>query len=341
MARVDALEAAAAGLQRHILGYRLTQAIGVVARLGVADLLVDGPRTAEDLARATRSNPQALYRVLRLLASEDVFAEVIPQRFALTPLSQLLRRDVVGSMRARVIIEATEWSAAWAQLPYSVATGKPAFEQVFGAPPFAYYAEHPEAADLFDATMASMTERVTASLVAACDVSGAQTVVDVGGGRGALLIAILRANPHLHGVLFDRPSAAAGARPALCAGGVADRTTFAAGDFFDAVPAGADAYLMKFILADWDDADAIRLLKTCRRAMHDRARLLVFEMIIPPGNEPFYGKWTDVNMLVMLGGRERTADEYRRLFNAADLEVRRVVETSCEFSIIEGVPRLS
>ena len=187
-------------------------------------------------------------------------------------------------------------------------------ERVFGAPPFGYYAEHPAAAALFDETMVSMTSHVTSAVVAAYDFSGVQTLVDVGGGHGTLMAAILRAYPRMRGILFDRTAVLERAAAVLADPAIAGRYELLAGDFFVDVPAAADAYILKFILDDWNDEDAVRLLRTCRRAMHAGSRLLVVEMPLVPGNDPFYGKWTDVNMLVMLGGRERTEAEYAALF---------------------------
>jgi ubiquinone/menaquinone biosynthesis C-methylase UbiE len=325
-------------LQRLIVGYRLTQALGVVARLGIADLLQESARSNDDLARACGADSDALYRVLRLLASEGVFVEVEPRRFALTPAAALLRSAAPGSMRARALIEAGEWSMAWAELPYCVATGQPSFARVFGAPPFEYYGWHPQAAALFDATMASMTTHTAAAVAAAYDFSQMRTVVDVGGGRGALLASILRRNPGVRGILFDRPGVLEGAATALAEAGVADRCELAAGDFFAAVPANGDAYLLKFILDDWNDADGERILRTIRRSMPAHGRVLVVEMPILPGNDPFYGKWTDVNMLVMLGGRERTQGEYAALLERAGLRLARVVQTASDFSILEAIP---
>jgi hypothetical protein len=327
----------AAALQRLLIGYRLTQALGVVARLGIADLLAGGPRSSDDLARTTGSDPGALHRVLRLLASEGVFVETAPRLFDLTATAALLRSDGPASMRPRALIESGEWSAAWAQLPHSVATGRPAFAEVFGAPPFEYYAAHPDAAALFNATMSSMTASVAPAIAAAYDFSELRTVADVGGGHGALLAAILQAHPRCHGILIDQAPVLAGAREPLARAGVAARCSLAPGDFLVEIAADADAYMLKFVLDDWDDDDAVRILRTCRRAMPPHGRILVIEMPIAPGNEPFYGKWTDVNMLVMLGGRERSTDEYARLFARADVALARVIGTSSDFSILEGV----
>jgi hypothetical protein len=235
-------------LQRAIIGYRLSFALGVAARLGIADLLRDGPRPVEELATASGSNADALRRVLRLLASEGYFEERDADMFALTVAAELLRSDVVGSMRERAIIEAEEWARAWADLGHSVATGQPSFERQFGTPLFDYYRREPAAAARFDAAMTSMTTHVTPALVEAMDLSDEGTVVDVGGGHGTLLRAMLESRPRLRGVLFDLPHVVEGARAVL--EDVLDRCDLVGGDFFAAVP-GGDVYVLKFIMDDW------------------------------------------------------------------------------------------
>lgn len=338
MARKNANRDTPSGqLQRLIMGYRLTYAIGVIAQLGIADLLAYGPMSTEDMASATGSNADALYRVLRLLASEGLFQEVAHEQFALTDLARPLIDNGPGSMRPRAIIEATEWAAAWADLKHCVSTGQPSFERVFGAPPFDHYARNPHASALFDAAMTSMTAQVTDALVDAYDFGTARVVVDVGGGRGTLLAAILGANQAVRGVLFDRAWVLAGAPPVLTSAGVHERCSIVAGDFFVNVPSGADCYLMKFILDDWSDADAHRILANCRIAMAPGGRVLIIEMPIPDGNAPCYGKWTDVNMLVMLGGRERSLADYRTLLARAGLRLNRVIQTNSVFSVLETV----
>jgi O-methyltransferase domain len=325
-------------MQRLIIGYRLTHSMGVIANLGIADMIAAGITSVDELARVTGSNGDALYRVLRLLASERVFVETEPKVFGLTDLAQLLRSDVVGSMRWRAIIEANEWCRAWSALSHCVAKGQPAFCEVFGAPPFQYYSQHPAAGDLFDATMSAMTIQVSAALENAYDFSQVTTIADIGGGRGALLAAVLQANPHLRGILFDSSSVLERAKVAMAAAGFETRCDVVAGNFFEAVPSGVDIYLLKFVLADWNDGDAVRVLRTCRRSMGSNSRVLVIEMVLQPGNESFYGKWTDVNMLVMLGGRERNESEYRAIFAKGGLFVSRIIATESEFSIIEGMP---
>ncbi|HEY1295671.1 MAG TPA: methyltransferase [Chloroflexota bacterium] len=322
-------------LQRAIIGYRLSFALGVAARLGLADLLRDGPRSVYELAAASGSNEDALRRMLCLLASEGFFEQREADAFSLTPAAEMLRTDVVGSMRERAIIEAEEWARVWADLGHSVATGKPGFERQFGVPLFDYYQRDAESATRFDATMTSMTTHVTPALVEAMDLPDRGTVVDVGGGQGTLLRAMLEDRPRLCGVLFDVPHVVERARPALA--DLLDRCDLIGGDFFEAVPGGGDVYVLKFIMDDWGPEDSLRILSNCRRAMAPGGRILINEMVLRPGNTPFYGRWTDVNMLVLLGGRERTEAEYRELLDAAGLRLTSVRPTASDFSIVEAV----
>jgi O-methyltransferase domain len=220
---------------------------------------------------------------------------------------------------------------------HSLKTEETAFDSVFGKPLFPYLTEHPVAAAVFDEAMTNLTRQVTAAVVAAYDFSHFGTLVDVGGGAGTLLTGILRANPALRGVLFDLPHVAEDAQKRIAAAGLAERCAIQAGDFFPAVPQGGDAYLLRWIIHDWDDERAVTILKQCRRAMTARSKLLVVEAVIPLGNTPFFHKWIDLTMLVMLGGRERTAAEYRALFEAAGFKLTQIIPTASEMSVIEGI----
>ncbi len=326
-------------LRRMIVGYRLSQALSVAAELGIADLLRDGPRSLDDLAQTTATHAPSLYRVLRLLASEGVFIELDEGRFGMTPLAEPLRSDAPASLRHRAIFDGTEYSwRPWGQLMHSVVTGEPAFDQLFGTRFFDYLRQHPTAAARFDALMVEQTQPWARAILDAYDFSGIGTLVDVGGGYGALLAAILNAHPGLRGVLYDLPHVVEGARPRLSAASVADRCQAIAGDFFTAVPQGGDSYLLKNILHDWDDDQCIVILRNCRRVVPEEGRLLVVEVIIPPSSEPHYGHYFDLNMLVLLTGRERTEAEYRTLFEATNFALSRVVETASDVSVIEGRP---
>ena len=319
-------------------GYWISQAIYVAAKLRLADLTADGPVSSEDLAAATKSHAPSLHRLLRALASIGVFTETTPGSFALTPLADLLRTGTPDSMRALAITYNEEQYRAWGDMLYSVQTGKPAFEHEFGMPVFTYFAEHPEPSRVFNEAMTSWTNQLVIGVVNAYDFSPFGTVVDVGGGHGALLASILERNPDMHGILFDQLHVVAEAGDHLVAAGVADRTMTVSGDFFVAVPSGGDAYVLSQILHDWDDERCGTILRQCRQAMPDHGKLLIVELVLPSGDEPFFGKWLDLHMLAIPGGRERTADEYDALFRDAGFARMRVVPTQAGPSVVEAVP---
>ncbi len=327
-----------ATLLQMMTGYWVSQALHVAAKLGIADLLANGPVDCEDLAAATDTHAPSLQRVLRALASVGVFTEVSPGSFALTPLAELLRSETPGSMRALAIMYAEEQYRAWGELLHSVRTGEMAFDHQFGMGYFEYLAQHPEADRVFNEAMTGWTHQLVGAVVDAYDFSPFKTVVDVGGGYGALLAAILRSNPSTWGILFEQPHVVASAEEQLAAAEVADRCTFVGGDFFAAVPSGGDAYVLSQILHDWDDERCVAILGQCRRAMPDHGKLLVVELVLPEGDEPFLGKWLDLHMLVLLGGRERTAAEYDTLFRAAGFKLARVVPTPPGPSVVEAIP---
>jgi hypothetical protein len=327
-------------LLRMTNAYQVSQAIHVAATLGIADLLEDGSKSADELAEATGTYAPTLYRLLRALASIGVFTEQSDGRFGLTPPAEYLRTDAPGSLRAwaRLIGQPSFW-ASWGHLLHSVRTGEPAFPQLHGTNVWEHLAAHPEEGEIFDAAMTGHSAPVAEAVAQSYDFSGIGVLVDVGGGEGGLLAAILAANPALRGVLFDLPHVVVTAGALLKRAGVADRCEVVGGSFFETVPEGADAYLLKSIIHDWDDAAAIEILRTCRAAMANTGRLLVVERVIQPGNEPDRAKFSDLNMLVMLGGRERTADDFERLYTEAGFRVTSIVPTgSPPYNIIEGVP---
>ena len=324
-------------LWRMTNAYQASEAIHVAATLGIADLLEDGPSSVEHLAETTGTHAPALLRVLRALASVGVFAED-EGRFYQTSLSEYLRSDAPGSVRAWAVQigRPYHWNS-WGHLLHSVETGEPAFRHLYGTTPWEYRAANPEDDAVFNAAMSSLSTAVGEAVVRSYDFSGIGTLVDVGGGEGALLAEILAANPTLRGVLFDQPRVVEGAR-LLERAGVAERCEVVGGSFFEAVPAGADAYLLKSVIHDWDDAEATRILSKCREAMAEGGKLLVVEPIIGPSNEPDPAKFSDLNMLVMLGGRERTAEDFERLYAGAGFELSKIVRTGSPFAVIEGAP---
>lgn len=323
-------------LSQMICGAWATQAIYVAAELGIADLLATGPRTAEELAEATGTQSDALYRVLRALASLGIFAEDADRCFSLTPLAERLRTDSPDSQRSLAIMQGVELYQSWGNLIFSVRQDVPAFDRTFGMPFFQYMTEHPDRHRIYDAAMTGVHGGETEPMLDAYDFSGFSTVVDVGGGNGTTLAAVLERHPHVQGILFDLPAVADGARQTFANLGLSDRCQTVGGDFFNSVPAGADAYVMRHIIHDWQDGEAVRILRNCREAMDPEGRVLVVETVIPSGNGPCFGKLLDLMMLVV-GGRERTEEQYRQLFAEAGLELARIAPTAHEVSVIEGV----
>lgn len=320
-----------------ITGYWVSQAIYAAAKFGIADLLQDGARSVESLAEETGSNADALYRLLRALASVGVFAEGEPRHFSLTPLAEPLRSNDPHSQRALSMMSGDEQFRAWAEIEYSIRTGDIAFDKVFGKPIFDYLGEHPEKAKIFDAAMVGVHGRESNAVAAAYDFSGVQKVADIGGGNGSQLAGLLRHNPSLRGLLFDLPHVVERAAGQIEADGLADRCECVAGSFFESIPAGADVYMMRHIIHDWDEDKVLTILRNCHQAMSEDSRLLIVESVIPPGNEPFGGKLLDLVMLLIPGGKERTEDEYRDLLTSAGFELTRVVPTETEISVIEAV----
>jgi hypothetical protein len=326
-------------LLEMMTGYWVSQALYVVAKLGVADFLVDGPQSVDHLAAATQAHAASLRRVLRALVSVGVFAEASPSVYALTPLAALLRTGTPDSMRALAIMYAEEQYRAWGNALHSVQTGETAFDELFGMSYFAYLAQHPEADRVFNQAMTGYTTQVVEAVIDAYDFSPFKTIVDVGGSYGTLLTAVLRNNQAVSGILFDQPHVVAAAKSHLASAGLAERCQAVGGDFFTEVPAGGDAYVLSQILHDWDDERSTVILQQCRRAMPKHGKLLVIELVLPPGREPSFGKWLDLHMLVMLGARERTAEEYRILFDSAGFELARVIPTKAGPAIVEAVIR--
>jgi hypothetical protein len=326
-------------LRERIMGFRITQMIHVAARLGLADRLAREPRPVADLAISVGADPQALYRLLRALASLGIFAEIQAGEFALTPQAELLRADAEGSLRDIALLYGEEWVwHAYGNLMHSVRTGVPAFVRTHHQPLYGYLHEHPRAAAQFNAAMTAFSNQEAAAILASYDFARVETVVDIGGGQGALLAALLRAHPQITGTLFDLPSVIAGARDLLDEGGFADRAHCRAGDFFDEAPAGADLYVMKSVLHNWEDADARRIVATCRAAMKAESRLLVIERVVPEGNVPAEATLFDINMLVMAGGRERTEAEYRALLAQSGLHLEHVASTRAPISVLVARP---
>jgi hypothetical protein len=302
-------------------------------------LLKRGPRTVEDLATAAGIQPQALYRILRALASVGVFAETKNQRFKLTPLAATLQTGVPASMHAWALMINDNWGwDAWKELLHGAKTGEVPFLKAHGVPIFEYLEKRPEDLQVFGESMTSLSRTENPTIPPAYKFSGIRTLVDVGGGHGSLLATILKANPKLKGVLYDQPSVIARAEKDqyVTAKGIKERCWLESGNFFEAVPTGGDAYIMKYILHDWNDEECVKILANCRAAMNDKGKVLIVDNVIAPGNDPSWGKLLDIQMLI-IGGRERTKKEFAAMFAKAGLKLTRVVPTKGPLSIVEGV----
>lgn len=327
-------------------GFRVSRAIYVAAKLGIADLLKDGPKSSEELARLAETHAPSLYRVMRALASAGVFGQDQRGRFTLTPIADTLRSDVPNSLRALAISTlGEERYQAWGDLMHSVRTGEIAFNHVFGMGLWEYYAQHPEQAKIFDESMANIIAANNAAVLASYSFSRIDTLVDVGGGNGSFIVSILHANPGMKGVLFDLPHVADRARRRIADAGLAERCEVIGGDIFASVPEGRTAYVLSHIIHDWDDDRAIAILKSCHRAMKDKAKLLIVERILPARVEQSVALqralMLDVAMMVTTGGRERTESEYGALLDTAGFRVTKIVPTQSAMSVIEGMLELN
>ena len=336
--------AARAALGRLIGGYRATHIVGIAARLGIADRLADGPRSADELARLVRADGPTLQRLLRALVGLALLVQEPEGRFRLTAMGSCLRDDVPGSQRAPAMMAASEYiQLAWLGLEHSIRTGQAAFDHVHGVSNWQYRNEHPEDGRQFNLVMTRMSEQALPALLAAYDFSPYRRIVDVGGGRGHVLAAILEANPGARGVLFDQPSVIEDARPYLEDRGVIGRCELVGGSFFDRIPVGGDLYVLKHVLNSFDDGPSGALLSACRQAMDAGATLLLIERVVPsrpdaPAEALSDGALMDLQMLVMQAGRERTEDEFRALLGPAGFALRRVIPTAGPVSIVAADP---
>jgi ubiquinone/menaquinone biosynthesis C-methylase UbiE len=322
-----------------VTSFWTSRAIGVFAKLGIADQLESGPKTAGELAKATDTHAPSLFRLLRALASAGIVKAESEGRFALTPLSQTLVTNAPGSLRWFMMSElGQEHYPAWGNLMHSIKTGEIAFDDFFKMDIWQYFKQNPEDGAVFNDSMSGVTGVANEAIMSVYDFSPFHRVIDIGGGHGGLITSILKKNPQSQGVLFDAPQVIEGARPRLEANGVADRCETVAGNFFEAVPAGGDAYVMKWIIHDWDDEKALTILKNIRSQMQPNGRLIVVETVVPDTDEPHFSKFFDLNMLVMTGGKERTAAEFEQLLATAGFKLLRVIPTDLPTSIIEAQP---
>jgi hypothetical protein len=339
----DSSRAPSTTLPSLIMGYMPARVVHTAAHLGISDLLAGGPKPAEALAQATHTGTGPLLRLLRALASLDLLEDLGRDGFALTALGSQLRSNVPGSMRNLALMFGGEraWRS-WGELPHSVATGESGTHRIYGLGTFEYLAANPDQAVIFNGAMAENTLRVTQALISAYDFSRYRRIIDVGGGNGALLGAIIAANPNSRGVVFDLPRGSAEAPERLADAGVAASCEVVAGDFFRSVPEGADAYILKHIIHDWDDGQSIAILKNCHKAMHQKSKILLLERVMPEKMEstPAHRRMAmaDMNMLAMPGGRERTGNEYRDLLAQAGLSINRILAIpGLDIGVVEAV----
>jgi hypothetical protein len=331
--------AAATALLRMIWGTHISRAVYVAAELGVADLLADGALSAGELARRTGTHEQSLYRVLRLLAALGVFDEDEPGAFRLTIIGDRLRTGAPAGLRSwATFLDAIGAIRGFEHILETVRTGRPGFDVASGTQLFESLKRDPDAAGAFDAAMSERTAAFASSVAAGYDFSDTRTVVDVGGGQGTLLVELLRHHSHLGGVVFEVPEVAARAAAALAETDLADRCEVVAGDFFSGVPEGADCYVLANVLHDWNDTDCTSILGNCRRAMARHGKLLIVERrVLGRDADPVPTLLSDINMLVITGGRERTDREYEQLLDAAGLRLGAIRSAAFPYCVIEGL----
>lgn len=330
-----------AKLQGLLSGFLVTQMLAVSARLGIADQLAKGPCHHEKLAKDLNVSPAALYRLLRALASHGVFSEDVtePGVFSLTPVADLLRTEVPGSQRIWAMLHGSEWFwASVGHMPYSISSGGPAFKDIYGTGTFQYFAREPHHGELFFAAMNQVTELILPALLAVYDFSPFQHAIDIGGGLGSLVAAVLHNQPSMNGTLFDLPYMVEPAKAYLAGQGLASRCEVVAGDFFDGVPEGGDVHLLKWIIHDWNDEQAIAILRNSRKSIQPGGRLLLIEQVIADGNTPCPSKMMDMVMLLMEQGRERREDEFAAIFSAAGYRLNQRIPLLGPWSAIEAIP---
>lgn len=328
-----------AAMFQIISGFWISRAVYIIAKLGIPDLLKDGPKSTNELAAETSTHAPSLYRVLRALVSVGVLTGNDDGKFALTPLSETLVTDAPGSVRWFAVSElGEEHYPAWGNLMHSVKTGEIAFDNLYGMDVWKFFEQNPENGALFNDSMSGITAATNEAITTLYDFSSFNKLVDVGGGHGGLLTGVLKKNAQLKGVVFDAPEVISGTRSKIEAAGLADRCETIGGNFFESVPAGGDAYILKWIIHDWDDEKSIRILRNVREQMSPTSKLILVDSVVPESAEPHFSKFIDLNMLVMTGGKERTESEFRQLLGSAGFKLLRVIPTELPTSIIEAQP---
>ncbi len=322
-------------LMNYIVGKWISKPIYVAAELGIADLLAEGSKSIEELAQASQSHAPFLYRMMRALASVGIFFETKNQRFELTPMAEYLKE---GAMKSFALLFNSDWSdKAWGYFLDSVKTGSTAFEMAHGMPVSDWLEKNSGAADVFNEANAIKAAGSHRVIVDAYDFSGIQTLTDVGGGLGVLMAEILMANPLMQGVVADTPAVIQKAKKIIQSRSLTDRCEAVACDFFKEIPAGSDGYLMSNILHDWSDEQCHLILRNCHKAMTLESKLIIVEMVVPPGNQPSIAKLLDLEMMVTTGGRERTKTEFKSLLESCGFKFARIISTKENICVIEGI----
>jgi ubiquinone/menaquinone biosynthesis C-methylase UbiE len=328
-------------LLQMAVGSWVTQTIYVTAKLRIADLLSEGPKSCDEIAAATQTPAHSLLRLLRAIRSLGIVETVESGKFALTAVGRSLQAERPGSVRAMVLTLGEIHYDAWRSLLHSVKTGTPAFPRVFGARLFDHLDRSLQAGETFHEAMTDLSALISQAVLVAYDFSGIEVLVDVGGGYGQFLTAVLQMYPNMRGFLLDTPAVLAAANEQLAFHTCRERCTLVPGNFLEAVPRGAGAYLMSGVIHDWDDEDAVKILENCRRAMTPNGKVLVVETVLPAGETSCFGALLDLNMMVMTGGRERTERDFRRLFDAAGFTVTQIIPTLAPQCVIEGTRNIS
>ena len=319
-------------------GFWVSRGIWVAAKLGISDFLTDGPKTAEELAKLTDTHADSLYRILRMLAMVGIYNEDGERNFSLTPLSETLLTNVVGTLRGAAIAEMGEVHYdAWGNIMHSVKTGEIAFDDHFGMDIWQYFQKDPEKAENFNRYMAASSEHLNQAISSEYDFSPYKKLIDVGGGIGGMISAILEKNPDLNGAIYDAPTVVEQAKGFLASKGLSDRCETIAGDFFQSVPSGGDIYSMRWILHDWEDSKSITILENIKKVLPANGKLLLAEAVVPEVGQPHFSKFFDLIMLTMTGGRERTEREWRVLLEKAGYRIEKIIPTVSFLSIIEAV----
>jgi O-methyltransferase domain/Dimerisation domain len=324
-------------LTQMILGYVTSKAIHVATKLNIADLIAaQGPMNCSGLAKKTGAHEESLHRLLRALASVEIFQEDSEGKFSLTPMAECLKEDSPDSLKAMSLSTGAAFYKAYEEFLYSIQTGDGGLKKALGMPIFDYLTNNPEEGKIFDRMMTDFHGDETAPMVGTYNFSDFKTIVDVGGGNGSVISAVIKNNPGVSGVLFDLPDVINRSRENIAAWGLSDRIKLDTGSFFESVSGGGDAYILRHIIHDWSDSDAVTILSNCRKAMNPGGKVLVVEAVIPKGNDPNPFKWLDLTML-MIGGKERTEEQFKDIFTKAGLKLARIVPFTPVMNVVEGV----